>query len=281
MISCYLGVTEPAMFGINLKYVYPFVAAMIGSGVAGMFANLMDVRANAIGVGGLPGILAIQAETWVPFIIAMIIAIIVPFGLTVVFRRKGILNKLDPVNPEEVSVLQTAEGVSIPTQNFEAAGTTAVATANEELFAVADGKIKAITEVNDPVFSQKMMGEGYAIVPDNQKIYSPVNGKVTSVFETKHAIGILSETGVEVLVHMGLDTVELKGAPFNVLVKEGDQVSPTTQLAEMDLSAVEQAGKQTDVLVVLTNTDKVADFSLSKSGQVQHEEMIGQASINR
>ncbi|MBE6172856.1 MAG: PTS beta-glucoside transporter subunit EIIBCA, partial [Enterococcus faecium] len=281
MISCYLGVTEPAMFGINLKYVYPFVAAMIGSGVAGMFANLMDVRANAIGVGGLPGILAIQAQTWLPFTIAMIIAIIVPFGLTVVFRRKGILNKLDPVNPEEVSVLQTAEGVSIPTQNFEAAGTTAVATANEELFAVADGKIKAITEVNDPVFSQKMMGEGYAIVPDNQKIYSPVNGKVTSVFETKHAIGILSETGVEVLVHMGLDTVELKGAPFNVLVKEGDPVSPTTQLAEMDLSAIEQAGKQTDVLVVLTNTDKVADFSLSKSGQVQHEEMIGQASINR
>ncbi|MDA9460434.1 PTS system, trehalose-specific IIB component [Enterococcus mundtii 3F] len=281
MISCYLGVTEPAMFGINLKYVYPFVAAMIGSGVAGMFANLMDVRANAIGVGGLPGILAIQAQTWLPFTIAMIIAIIVPFGLTVVFRRKGILNKLDPVNPEEVSVLQTAEGVSIPTQNFEAAGTATVATANEELFAVADGQIKAITEVNDPVFSQKMMGEGYAIVPDNQKIYSPVNGKVTSVFETKHAIGILSETGVEVLVHMGLDTVELKGAPFNVLVKEGEQVSPTTLLAEMDLDAVEQAGKQTDVLVVLTNMDKVADFSLSKSGQVQHEEMIGQATINR
>ena len=85
----------------------------------------------------------------------MIIAIIVPFGLTVVFRRMGILNKLDPVNPEEVSVLQTAEGVSIPTQNFEAAGTTTVATTNEELFAVADGQIKAITEVNDPVFSQK------------------------------------------------------------------------------------------------------------------------------
>lgn len=121
MISCYLGVTEPAMFGINLKYVYPFVAAMVGSGLAGMFANLMNVRANAIGVGGLPGILAIQAETWVPFIISMIIAVIVPFGLTVIFRRQGILNKIDPAVPVEDTTglqLQTADGNNVSPQKF-------------------------------------------------------------------------------------------------------------------------------------------------------------------
>lgn len=282
MISCYLGVTEPAMFGINLKYVYPFVAAMVGSGLAGMFANLMGVRANAIGVGGLPGILAIQAQAWVPFIIAMVIAVIVPFGLTVIFRRQGILNKIDPAVPvAESSVqLQTADGSTVAPKQFEPVNTatTSVALA-EELFAVADGPIKEIIEVDDPVFSQKMMGEGYAIEPSNNNVYAPVSGRVTSVFETQHAIGILSAAGLEVLVHMGLDTVELKGAPFTIHVKEGDLVTPNTRLAEMDLAAVEQAGKKTDILAVLTNDEKVAGLSLDRTGLARHGEQVGKAKI--
>lgn len=282
MISCYLGVTEPAMFGINLKYVYPFVAAMVGSGLAGMFANLMNVRANAIGVGGLPGILAIQAETWVPFIISMIIAVIVPFGLTVIFRRQGILNKIDPAVPVEDTTglqLQTADGNNVSPQKFEAANATAVSTPTEELFAVADGQIKEITEVADPVFSQKMMGEGYAVLPSNEKVYAPVAGKVTNIFDTQHAIGLLTNEGLEVLVHMGLDTVELNGLPFTIHVKEGDSVTPKTQLADMDLTAIEQAGKKTDILVVLTNNEKVAALTLDQTGLVRHSEKIGKAQL--
>ncbi|MBA5265631.1 PTS system trehalose-specific EIIBC component [Enterococcus hirae] len=282
MISCYLGVTEPAMFGINLKYVYPFVAAMVGSGLAGMFANLMNVRANAIGVGGLPGILAIQAETWVPFIISMIIAVIVPFGLTVIFRRQGILNKIDPAVPVEDTTglqLQTADGNNVSPQKFEAANATAVSTPTEELFAVADGQIKEITEVADPVFAQKMMGEGYAVLPSNEKVYAPVAGKVTNIFDTQHAIGLLTNEGLEVLVHMGLDTVELNGLPFTIHVKEGDSVTPKTQLADMDLTAIEQAGKKTDILVVLTNNEKVAALTLDQTGLVRHSEKIGKAQL--
>ncbi|EPF4523580.1 PTS system trehalose-specific EIIBC component [Enterococcus hirae] len=282
MISCYLGVTEPAMFGINLKYVYPFVAAMVGSGLAGMFANLMNVRANAIGVGGLPGILAIQAETWVPFIISMIIAVIVPFGLTVIFRRQGILNKIDPAVPVEDTTglqLQTADGNNVSPQKFEAANATAVSTPTEELFAVADGQIKEITEVADPVFAQKMMGEGYAVLPSNEKVYAPVAGKVTNIFDTQHAIGLLTNEGLEVLVHMGLDTVEWNGLPFTIHVKEGDSVTPKTQLADMDLTAIEQAGKKTDILVVLTNNEKVAALTLDQTGLVRHSEKIGKAQL--
>ncbi|EOS8014958.1 PTS system trehalose-specific EIIBC component [Enterococcus hirae] len=282
MISCYLGVTEPAMFGINLKYVYPFVAAMVGSGLAGMFANLMNVRANAIGVGGLPGILAIQAETWVPFIISMIIAVIVPFGLTVIFRRQGILNKIDPAVPVENTTglqLQTADGNNVSPQKFEAANATAVSTPTEELFAVADGQIKEITEVADPVFAQKMMGEGYAVLPSNEKVYAPVAGKVTNNFDTQHAIGLLTNEGLEVLVHMGLDTVELNGLPFTIHVREGDSVTPKTQLADMDLTAIEQAGKKTDILVVLTNNEKVAALTLDQTGLVRHSEKIGKAQL--
>ncbi|MEM5199303.1 PTS transporter subunit EIIC, partial [Enterococcus faecium] len=109
MISCYLGVTEPAMFGINLKYVYPFVAGMIGSAMAGMFATLMGVRATSIGVGGLPGILSIVPQYYLPFLVAMVIAIIVPMGLTYIFRKKGIFNKVDPVD-EATGMLYSEEG---------------------------------------------------------------------------------------------------------------------------------------------------------------------------
>ncbi|WP_430616678.1 PTS system, trehalose-specific IIBC component [Enterococcus sp. DIV0176] len=281
MISCYLGVTEPAMFGINLKYVYPFVAAMIGSGLAGMFATLMSVRANAIGVGGLPGILAIQAESWVPFIIAMIIAIFIPFGLTVIFRRQGILNKIDPVSPATEAIgaqFETANGTkAVPEKTQFEATTTALKT--EKLFAVAAGELKEITHVDDPVFSQKMMGDGYAIVPANNKVFSPVTGTITNIFETKHAIGILSKEGIEVLVHMGLDTVELKGTPFTVHVQEGELVTPSSLIAEMAVEQVEQAGKKTDILVVLTNTEKIDSFSLDKTGLVRPEEQVGQAEV--
>ncbi|EGO9184145.1 PTS trehalose transporter subunit IIBC [Enterococcus faecalis] len=109
MISCYLGVTEPAMFGINLKYVYPFVAGMIGLAMAGMFATLMGVRATSIGVGGLPGILSIVPQYYLPFLGAMAIAIIVPMGLTYIFRKKGIFNKVDPVD-EATGMLYSEEG---------------------------------------------------------------------------------------------------------------------------------------------------------------------------
>lgn len=281
MISCYLGVTEPAMFGINLKYVYPFVAAMVGSGLAGMFATLMGVRANAIGVGGLPGILAIQAQSWVPFIIAMVIAVIIPFGLTMVFRRQGILNKIDPVNNtavQEPSLAMADAGTGASASSFTSSPVETPAK-TETLFAVAEGTLKEITEVNDPVFSQKMMGDGYSILPTDGNVYAPVNGKVTNVFETKHAISILSETGMEILVHMGLDTVELKGEPFTVYVSEGDTVTPDTLLAKMDMAKVEAAGKQTEIVVVVTNMDHVSGLSFNKKGTVQPHEEIGEATV--
>jgi PTS system trehalose-specific IIC component len=281
MISCYLGVTEPAMFGINLKYVYPFVAAMVGSGLAGMFATLMGVRANAIGVGGLPGILAIQAQSWVPFIIAMVIAVIIPFGLTMVFRRQGILNKIDPVNNtavQEPNLAMADAGTGASVASFTSSPVETPAK-TETLFAVAEGTLKEITEVNDPVFSQKMMGDGYSILPVDGSVYAPVNGKVTNVFETKHAISILSETGMEILVHMGLDTVELKGEPFTVYVKEGDTVTPETLLAKMDMAKVEAAGKQTEIVVVVTDMDHVSELSFNKKGTVQPHEAIGEAAV--
>ncbi|NLM65699.1 MAG: PTS system trehalose-specific EIIBC component [Enterococcus sp.] len=267
-ISAYLGVTEPAMFGINLKYVYPFVAAMIGSGFAGMFSNIMGVRANAIGVGGLPGILAINGKEgggWLAFAAAMAIAIVVPFFLTILFEKQGIFNKNQAVTSDKT--LAQVGGTSTK---------TSAETKIEPLYAVGDGQVIPLEEVADPVFSQKMMGDGYALVPESKKVYAPVEGTVTSIFATKHALGLLTKTGAEILIHMGLDTVELKGKPFQILVKEGEQVTPQTLLAEMDLDGVKAAGKATDIIVVMTNTEKMVHLDLATTGSVTASQALGE-----
>ncbi|MHC5374119.1 PTS system trehalose-specific EIIBC component [Enterococcus sp. LJL120] len=290
-ISCYLGVTEPAMFGINLKYVYPFVAAMTGSALAGMFATLMGVRANSIGVGGLPGILAINTTEgggMIAFAIAMLIAVVVPIALTLFFRRQGIFNKLDPVDEKTgelyVDELATAgagaNGSNPNATNFTASMPTSSETAAEILYAPASGKIIPMAEVADPVFGQKMMGDGYAIQPTDDDVYAPVKGKITSIFGTKHAIGILTETGAEVLLHMGLDTVELNGEPFEILVSEGDTVTPATKVAVMNREAVEAAGKKTEIVVALTNAEKIERLVLTEVGTVTAGEELGEAEIN-
>lgn len=278
-ISSWLGVTEPAMFGINLKYVYPFVAAMIGSGIAGMFSNIMGVRANAIGVGGLPGILAINGNIgggWFAFTIAMAIAIVVPFILTIVFRQRGWFNKIDRVGEQAVAA---GDAVDVPVAVEATPETTASnEVVTEELFATVNGTVIGISEVNDPVFAQKMMGDGFAIQPTDIHVFSPVTGTITSVFDTQHAIGILTPAGAEVLVHMGLDTVELKGAPFTVKVEAGDNVTSETELAEMDLEAVIAAGKATDIVTVITNADRVAGLTVTL-GEATAKTPIGRAEI--
>lgn len=153
--------------------------------------------------------------------------------------------------------------------NHESQGITA------EVVSVADGQVIPITEVSDQVFAEKMMGDGFGVIPDNTQVYSPVSGKVTNVFPTKHAIGLLSDEGVEVLVHMGLDTVELQGAPFTVSVTEGQQVTKGDPLALMDLAAIKEAGKDTTIVVVMTNTDQIDSFELSQTGQQKAAAVVG------
>lgn len=276
-ISAYMGVTEPAMFGINLKYVYPFVAAMVGSAFGGMLITATNTRALGIGVGGLPGFLSFKIENYPMVFISMAVTIAITFVCTIVFRKVTFLNKLEPqLAADTAAAAAVAPTTAAPTT----AAPEATQVSEETLYAPADGKVVAITEVFDPVFSQKMMGDGFAVQPTNGTIYAPVAGTISSIFETKHAIGILTPGGAEVLVHMGLDTVELKGAPFEVLVSEGDTVTPETKLAVMDLDAVIAAGKQTDVLTVITNAEKVRQLSLTTTGTVTAKTAVGSAELN-
>ena len=174
-------------------------------------------------------------------------------------------------------------GMVIPEVNVVAKEETKAKTAatgeSVDLVAVANGEVIAIEAVADPVFSGKMMGDGFAVEPTDGTIVSPVNGTIKSVFPTKHAIGIETKEGVEVLVHMGIDTVSLEGKPFSVKVKEGDQVQAGQVLAQVDLEALQQADKKATMIVVFTNMDKIQAFELTQKGSQQAGNTIGKLSI--
>ncbi|MDR1568666.1 MAG: PTS system trehalose-specific EIIBC component [Streptococcaceae bacterium] len=243
LISAWLGVTEPAMFGINLKFMYPFVAGMIGSGVAGMFITLMKVRANSIGVGGLPGILAIRMQDFGMFAIGMLLAIVIPILLTLTFRKFGILNKTEAGVLAEETVVEFSEASLASSEKFSIAAPLA-------------GKVIPLAEANDPVFAQGALGQGVVIEPSDGVVVSPFSGVVVSLFPTKHAIGLLSRTGVELLIHIGLDTVALNGEYFKSYVKQGDEINKGDRLIDFDIEALKSAGYVVETPIVVTNQDK-------------------------
>lgn len=285
-ISAYLGVTEPAMFGINLKYVYPFIAAMVGSAIGGMLITITNTRALGIGVGGLPGFLSFKINNYPMVFASMLVTMVITFVMTYVFRNVKALNKLEPEYDEGGLAMATAGGAGsgpavsvMDTKDASTAVATPDMVTQEMIYAPVEGEVIMIGEVADPVFSQKMMGDGFAVRPKGQEIYAPVAGTITSIFATKHAIGILTPAGAEVLVHMGLDTVELNGAPFDVKVTEGASVTPETLLAVMDLTAVKAAGKGTDVVVAFTNREKIAGVTLEQTGEIAEQSQIGYVTV--
>ena len=257
-ISCYLGVTEPAIFGVNLKYVFPFVCAMIGSSIAGFLSCAFSCTANAIGVGGLPGILAMQPQSMLPYLLCMAVAIVVPFILTmIVGKRQGIDKQAQAV--AEAAADKAIAPAAAHVDAIDAPGTLA---------AVADGYAKAMSEAPDAVFASLAMGDGVVIEPSEGAIYSPVSGTVTMVFDTKHALGLMADDGTEILIHIGVDTVELGGKPFTAHVKAGDAVKAGDLLMEVDLAAVKAAGKDTATMVVVTNSDAFSSIK-AKTGAVK------------
>ena len=256
-ISAYLGVTEPALFGVNVKYVYPFVAGMIGSSIAGLLSVTFNITANAIGIGGLPGILSIQAKYMIPFAGVMLVAILVPMFLTFFFHKTGFLTKTeeDPELQAEFAAQEEAEfagpSKAESSPEVKAADSSAPVTITSPLA----GEVKELSQATDPVFAQGLMGRGVVIVPSQGELVSPVNGRVTVFFPTKHAIGILSDEGVEILMHIGMDTVNLEGKGFEGYVSQGDKVKVGDKLISFDIDMIKKAGYVTETPVIITNSD--------------------------
>ncbi|SEI71690.1 PTS system, trehalose-specific IIC component [Streptococcus sp. 45] len=271
-ISAYLGVTEPALFGVNLKYVYPFVAGMIGSGIAGLFCTSFNITANAIGIGGLPGILSIQAKYMGLFAINMLIAIVVPFMLTYFFRKSSILTKAE----DELKGGQAtqAQAVVAAKKDAEVPAGTVLAIQSPLL-----GHAKSLSQAPDPVFAQGVMGQGLVIEPLEGELVAPVAGVVSAIFLTKHAIGLISDEGVELLMHIGMDTVNLDGKGFTAHVKQGDQVAVGDALISFDIEMIKAAGYSVDTPVIVTNqNDFQTDVTRELPCDVKRGETIFTAS---
>ncbi|MBE6110183.1 MAG: PTS trehalose transporter subunit IIBC [Erysipelotrichaceae bacterium] len=252
MISCWLGVTEPAMFGINLKYQWPFYCAMIGSCLAAVISTLFGVTAASIGVGGLPGIISIFPKYMLIFAIAMLVALVVPFVLTVAIGRKKI-------NPE------TGDLYENEAEEEEAAPAFTAEQMNEEFAVPVKGTLMPVTEVADQAFASKAMGDGIAIDPADGKIYAPFSGTISVAFPTGHAYGITAANGKEVLIHIGMDTVELNGKGFKPHVKQGDTVKQGDLLTEVDLDYIRSQGKPVITPVIFTDGTAV---EVLKTGSV-------------
>lgn len=256
-ISCYLGVTEPALFGVNLKYVFPLVCGMIGSCCAAMISVGFGVEALSIGVGGLPGILSIKPEYWGLFLLAMAVAIIVPFTLTFIVGRIK-LSKEDRFGKENA-----APAIESADRTDSAAVSNTGASDVKELKSILDGKVMSIEEAPDDVFSQKIMGDGVAIEPSNTVVTAPADCDVSVVMaDTGHACGLTLPNGVELLIHVGVDTVDMGGDGFKLLVNEGDHVKAGQKLIEFDPEKIKAAGHPCTTMLIVTAEGSAANIRM-------------------
>ena len=245
-ISCYLGVTEPAMFGVNLKHSFPFFSAMTGSGLAALFSVSTGVIASSIGVGGLPGILSIKPGFWLKFAIAMAIAIVVPFVLTVIFGKK----RLAPEDLYGKDIYKEENPESVIDGETAAAG-------EFDFVAPMTGRVLDLDDVSDKVFSDRLMGDGFAIELTESDVVSPVDGVVAMTYPSKHAFGIKADSGEEILIHIGMDTVELDGKGFESFVTDKQRIKKGDLLCKVDLDYVKDQGKSLVSPIIFASGQKV------------------------
>lgn len=185
--------------------------------------------------------------------------------------------KADVLKSDIEDLLQSGATIPLPKNNLVSSTEEQTTFLGKEqaIHAVATGELIALEDVDDPVFSQKMMGEGLAIIPAQETVVAPVDAKVITIFPSKHAMGLQTTDGIEILIHMGIDTVELTETAFEVFVKEGQTVTAGTKLASMDLAVVEKAGKEKTIMVVFTNSDKIETLEIPRFGKVQANEVVG------
>ncbi len=254
-ISCYLGVTEPALFGVNLKYGFPLVCGMIGSACGAVISIGTGVEAYSIGVGGLPGILSIKPQFWLNFLIAMLVAVAVPFVLTILVGSRK-LSAADrglstaAAEPTASSVVPEAE--EQPQAEPPAAGA-------EGVTAPLSGRVIPMEEIPDQVFSQGILGEGVGIEPTGNVVVAPADATVCSVIEdSRHAVGLTLNNGAELLIHVGIDTVSMNGDGFQLHVKEGDRVHLGDKLITFDPEKIKAAGHPTTTAFLVTDPGDLA-----------------------
>lgn len=252
-ITAYMGITEPVLYGVNLPKKYPLISAMIGGGLGGLYAGLTNTHRFATGSSGIPAILLYIGDDTMRFfwniVIALIISAVSTAVLTYVlsfkFEKEANIPEMKEVILEDTLMISPIRGQIIP-----------------------------LSAVHDEAFASEALGKGFAIAPAEGKVVAPFDGKIAAIFPTKHAIGLVSETGVEILIHVGLNTVELNGKYFEALVEADEIVKKGQPILTFDLEKIQAVGYDTQVPIVVTNTPQYSSIETIGSGQTDCDEAI-------
>lgn len=266
-VSALLGITEPALFGVNLKYRFPFFCALIGSGVAAAVAGLLKVVAVSLGSAGFLGFLSINATSIPFYILCELISFAIAFALTYIYgkTREAGLFEAEAV-AEQAAQESTKQAETTTAAPSQAPTTQAVA---ETIVSPLAGETVALASVNDPVFSSGAMGQGIAVKPSGDTVYSPVDGTVQIAFETGHAYGLKSDDGAEVLIHIGIDTVSMEGKGFTQKVSANQKVKKGDVLGTFDSKAIADAGLDDTTMIIITNTADYSEVTPVADGSVR------------
>lgn len=257
-LSAFLGITEPAIFGVNLRFRKPFFLSLIAGAIGGAVASLLGLAGNGFGITIIPGTLLYVDGQLPQYILMVAISFALGFALTYLF---GYEDEEKEVKKPSASAQETAE-------TLEEAETGLVA--EETLVSPLSGDVVALENVNDPVFSSGAMGKGLAVKPSEGVVYAPADAEVTIAFETGHAYGLKTASGAEILIHIGIDTVSMNGNGFEKLVAAGDKVKAGTPIAKFNVAKIAEAGLDDTTMVIVTNTADFAEVSPLAEGTIAH-----------
>lgn len=279
-ISALLGITEPAMFGVTLKLKYPFYAAIAGSAVGSAYLAWTKTLAQALGAAGLPGFISMKPDHYLNFAIGLILSMGVSFLLTMFFWKKYGLGQAETAGENSgqkkgVNQAAAADGMAVKETVEETAAETVEETVEEtaeetaaetvglgtpaeerresvlELYAPVKGAVLPVTGSDDPMFASKALGDGVAVNPSEGIVYAPCDGTVSLLFPTKHAVGITSDAGIDVLIHVGIDTVQMNGEGFEAFTEQGAKVKRGDRLLSFDLALLREKGVNPQTMMIL------------------------------
>lgn len=251
-ITAYMGITEPTLYGVNLPKKYPLIASMIGGAAGGLYAGLTHTHRFATGSSGLPAVFLYIGNDTMTYFYNILIALVISFVITAIVTY---VLSLKFENQE----VQTIEKVHVN---------------KGEILSPIQGKLYPLSDAKDEAFASETLGKGALIQPSNGKVYAPFDGTIVTLFPTKHAIGIVSDDGIEMLIHFGIDTVNLNGQHFTAFIEQGMKVKQGDLLLEADIEKIKAAGYETQVPVIITNSFNYQNIELSSKEDVSYQDVI-------
>ncbi|HEM5322389.1 TPA: PTS glucose transporter subunit IIA [Streptococcus suis] len=258
-LSAFLGITEPAIFGVNLRFRKPFILSLFAGAVGGAFASILGLAGTGMGVTIIPGLTLYTGNGQIlSYILMVAVSFALGFALTYLFGYE-----------DEEPVAGKTSAVAKETATLADEATTALLS-EETLVSPLSGDVVALENVNDPVFSSGAMGKGLAVKPSEGVVYAPADAEVTIAFETGHAYGLKTASGAELLIHIGIDTVSMNGNGFEKLVAAGDKVKAGTPIAKFDAAKIAEAGLDDTTMIIVTNTADFAEVSPLAEGTIAH-----------